>query len=302
MLETWVYFTLMAALLQSVRVAMQKHLSASLSPAAATWIRYLYGMPFALAYFFLIKYYFDEAWPTLTIQFIVYASLAGVCQIVATALMIYLFSLRNFVVGTTYVKTEAILIAIFGVAFFGQSISWLGWLGIIISVAGVILLGSIGIKEIKPSRGGYFFNYSAIVGITSGAFFAATALFVREASLSLQLDNALFSAASTLVFMVILQALINAFYILLVEPEQILITFKSWRPAMFVGITSLLGSAGWFTAMTLQMPAYVKALGQVEFVYSMLLSVFLFKEIPKRIEFFSIILIVMGVIVLLLLA
>ena len=302
MFEVWVYFTLMAALFQSVRVAMQKHLSASLSPVAATWVRYLYGMPFAIAYFFIIKYIFAEEWPAVTFKFVAYASLAGVCQIVATALMIYLFSLRNFVVGTTYVKTEAILIAIFGAVFFGQTINLIGWLGIVISVAGVVLLGSVRVASINSSKAGYFFNYSAIIGVTSGAFFAVTALFVREAALSLQLDNALFAAASTLAFMVILQTLINAFYIILIEPEQLLITFKSWRPAIFVGVTSLLGSAGWFTAMTLQVPAYVKALGQVEFIYSMLLSVFIFKEIPKRIEFFGIILIVMGVIVLLLLA
>jgi uncharacterized membrane protein len=40
----------------------------------------------------------------------------------------------------------------------------------------------------------------------------------------------------------------------------------------------VVGSAGWFTAMTIERAAYVKALGQVELLFTLALSVLYFKE------------------------
>jgi hypothetical protein len=52
----------------------------------------------------------------------------------------------------------------------------------------------------------------------------------------------------------------------------------AWRVAGLTGLTSMLGSMGWFTAFALQTAAYVKALGQVELVFTFLFSVFWLKE------------------------
>ncbi|EDZ42604.1 MAG TPA: hypothetical protein DHC76_14745 [Rhodobacteraceae bacterium] len=41
---------------------------------------------------------------------------------------------------------------------------------------------------------------------------------------------------------------------------------------------SLGGSLGWFLAFTLQTAAYVKALGQIELIFSLMVSVLVFKE------------------------
>jgi drug/metabolite transporter (DMT)-like permease len=48
--------------------------------------------------------------------------------------------------------------------------------------------------------------------------------------------------------------------------------------AVWVGLTSMAGSMGWFTAFTLQTAAYVQAVGQIELVFSLLASVLFFKE------------------------
>ena len=74
----------------------------------------------------------------------------------------------------------------------------------------------------------------------------------------------------------------------------------NWKPAPFVGFTGVLGSIGWFTAMTLEIASYVKTLGQLEFVFTLALTVFYFKESPSRLELFGMILVVLGGIVLLL--
>jgi drug/metabolite transporter (DMT)-like permease len=75
---------------------------------------------------------------------------------------------------------------------------------------------------------------------------------------------------------------------------------REWRLASLVGLTGMLGSVGWFTAMTLQNAAYVRALGQIELVFTFVASYFYFKEKTNRIEAMGISLIVFGILVLLL--
>jgi drug/metabolite transporter (DMT)-like permease len=56
------------------------------------------------------------------------------------------------------------------------------------------------------------------------------------------------------------------------------------RTAAWIGLTSMAGSFCWFTAFTLQTVAYVNALGQIELIFSLLATVFFFKEPITRRE------------------
>ena len=56
---------------------------------------------------------------------------------------------------------------------------------------------------------------------------------------------------------------------------------------------------GWFTAMALQNAAYVRAVGQVELIFTFLTSVIVFKEKVTVNEVFGTVLIVGGILVLL---
>jgi drug/metabolite transporter (DMT)-like permease len=64
-------------------------------------------------------------------------------------------------------------------------------------------------------------------------------------------------------------------------------------------VTSVLGSVGWFTAFTLETPAKVAALGQIELVIAMLVSRRAFGERLTRAEVAGIALIGAGILVLL---
>ena len=59
---------------------------------------------------------------------------------------------------------------------------------------------------------------------------------------------------------------------------------RAWRATVLVGITGMLGSLGWFTAFTLQNAAYVRALGQVELIFSLILGFAIFGERVTRRE------------------
>jgi len=74
----------------------------------------------------------------------------------------------------------------------------------------------------------------------------------------------------------------------------------SWRVSSLVGVTSMLGSFGWFVAFALQNAAYVKAVGQVELVFTFLASYFVFKERSTRKELLGIGLIVASILLLVL--
>jgi uncharacterized membrane protein len=56
---------------------------------------------------------------------------------------------------------------------------------------------------------------------------------------------------------------------------------------------------GWFTAFTLERAAYVKTLGQVEFLISVLISYYFFKERPTAKEWTGMLFLVVGVVLLL---
>jgi uncharacterized membrane protein len=53
--------------------------------------------------------------------------------------------------------------------------------------------------------------------------------------------------------------------------QRLGLTFK-------VSVCSFLASVGWFSAMSMQTVAIVKTLGQVEILFSLLISAFFFKE------------------------
>ena len=293
-IESWVWWTLLAASMQSVRTAAQKQLSGEVSALTATLVRYLYGLPFAVAYLVYLVHDRGGALPLPGTTFFIGASIAGVLQILATVLLIKLFTLRSFAVGTTYIRSELLLTAGIGYLFFGELISFPGWIAIVTCVVGLVII------SISKTGGlSSLWNTSAIYGLGSGLSFALTSLFLRDASLSFGINDAAFSAAITLVYMVTLQTIICLIWVRLQHPGEISKAVTLWKPATFVGITSVLGSVGWFTAMTLELASYVKTLGQVEFLITLSISVFYFRERPTRMELLGMVMIIAGALILL---
>ena len=89
-MELWAPITLAAAFMQNLRSALQKHLKGSLSTSGATFCRFVYAVPLALAYVALLGEGLGFEWPTPNPRFALFAMLGGVTQITATALLVYL--------------------------------------------------------------------------------------------------------------------------------------------------------------------------------------------------------------------
>ncbi|MFK8080118.1 MAG: DMT family transporter [Granulosicoccus sp.] len=269
----WIAFTVLAALMQAVRTAGQKQLANNVTAMSSTLIRYVFGLPFTVLYLFTVCQLQTGTlfYNALTeVRFVLFASAAGVAQIVATFLLIKAFSYRNFTVGTSFAKTEAVQTAVLGTLVFGSSLSATGWLAVAIGFLGVFVISA-------PSANQRWEPAAVLFGTLSGTAFSVTSLCLREASLSLQLP-VLQSAAITLVFMVSLQSCLCLAYTLMREPGQFTAIRRRWRLSYFVGLTSAAGSVGWFTAMTYQNPALVKSLGQIEILFTLCLTTLFFKE------------------------
>ena len=299
-MEIWIPITLAAAFLQNLRSALQKHLKGQLSTSGATFSRFAYAAPLAIFYAALLSSAGGFPLPTPNAAFFGYMAVGGIGQILATALLIYLFSFRNFAVGTTFSKTETIQTAIFGFFVLGDRLTLSALVAILISLAGVFAISSARAPRGIGGLPGSLTDHTALIGIASGACFGLSAVSYRAASLSLGGDGFLMQAAFTLAAVTTFQTVLMAIYMRWREPGQITAVLRSWRVSSLVGLTGMLASAGWFTAMTIQNAAYVRALGQVELIFTFVFSYFVFGERSNRLELIGIFLVTVGILVLLL--
>lgn len=182
-MDIWIYFTLLAALMQAIRTAGQKQLTAHLNAMATTGVRYIYALPFAWLYLWWMLDYRALSLPPLNSQFLQYALVACVMQIIGTACLVAAFKYRNFAVATSLAKTEAIQVAVVGALLFSASMSVLGWVSVIIGVVGVLL-----VSKVKFTFRDVFQNPGAGFGLASGLGLAITTLLIRQSSLALNSD------------------------------------------------------------------------------------------------------------------
>lgn len=288
-MQTWILFTLLAVVMQSVRTAGQKQIANRLSIEATTLVRFLFGLPFAAAYCLSLIWRDGQVEFVPGDSFFVSSSLAAIAQIGATFCLVRALTIRNFAVGTALAKTEAILTALLGAIFFSASLSLLGYLSVIVGVAGVLTA-----SQWRFSWRDLFENDSIKFGLGAGFGFALASLWIREASLSLNISP-LVSSSMVLLYMVALQTLICLVWVVWQDSSQLGLIRRNIRASLFIGFTSVAGSVGWFTAMSLQEAALVKTLGQLEFVITLLITYRYFGERISAREYLGILLVAISI-------
>ena len=292
MIAPWIAVTLIAALAQTFRFLLQRHLKRTrLSTAGATFSRFLFSAPLVALLLLAGAAFTGTALPEPSPAFWRFVLSGGVAQILATACVIALFGLRNFAVGITFKKSETILTAIVGFALLGEVVS--------AGAAAAIALGVIAVIVLSGEAGRW--NPRAVaLGLGSGALFAVSAVCFRGAALSLGDAPVLIRSGSTLAVATLWQTLILGAWLIWREPGQLAAVARAWRIAGLAGLFSMVGSMGWFTAFALQNAAYVKALGQVEVVFSILATTLFLGETISRREVLGIGLLTLSIVALIL--
>ncbi|MCZ4282876.1 DMT family transporter [Kiloniella laminariae] len=321
-MELWIPITIAAALFQNVRTALQKHLRARLDTTGATYVRFLYAAPFTWLYLLLLSHsgladigngigggigsdgqVQNGLIPDANFRFLFFCVVGGTAQILATALLVWLFGQRNFAVGTSLTKTEAVQAAIFGIVILGDALSFQALSGILVSLVGVLALSGKSAINNKASNNitlaAFLQNKTVLPGVAAGALFALSSVAYRAASLALGGEGFLLQSAYTLVWVTGFQTLSMGLYILVRKPEILRRVLQHWKAAIWVGLTGMLGSAGWFAAMTLENAAHVRTLGQIELIFTLMIGYLFFQERLSRRELAGVILVSCGILILL---
>lgn len=287
----------MAAAFQTLRFMLQKSLSmGTLSATGATFARFAYAAPLALALAVSYLAWVGVDWPQLSLRFWVYAWIGGLAQILATLFVVLIFATRNFAVGITFKKTEVIQTAIVGLVVLGDRVSPMGMVAILIGLLGVLVLSDPPGGEGRWAK--RLMNRAAGLGLASGAFFAISAVCYRGATLEVAGDDALMRGLVAVAVVSTSQALAMALWLRLREPGELSRVWGARGKAVWMGVASMGGSLGWFTAFALQNAAYVFAVGQIEVIFSMAASVLFFKERITGREYLGIALLTASILVL----
>ncbi len=295
--ELWIPITIAAAFGQNLRSALQKYLVGELSTLGSTYSRFLFGVPFAALYLHLILELTNDSLPQISSAFLIYGAIGGLSQIAGTQFLISAFQYRNFAVATTYSKTEALQTALVGLILLGDTLSPLATLAIFIGAAGVIVMSMAHTDSSLRGIAGSLREPAALLGLACGAGFGIAAVCYRAASLELG-GGFLLSSAVTLFYVLAFQTIAMGLYLAVTNRDEIIKVFAAWRLTALVGLVGMLSSAGWFAAMTLQNAAYVRALGQVELLFTFAASIFFFREQIKALEVWGTVLVIGSVLLL----
>ena len=295
----WIIVTIFAAFFQNLRSSIQKNLNKEVSTIASTYVRFAFALPFATILFFIYFRNFQIIHEILIQDnFIVYVFLGSLSQIIFTFILLYLFKFSNFMVGTSLSKTEVIQVAILEFFILEEKLNKFGASGIVIATLGIIILS---IKDTKL----FFKNLiskTTLIGLLSGFFLALSVVYFRAAALSLNNFQSNFEKAiSTLFFGLLVQATVLTIYIFLFEKNQFSKLYKNKFASFSAGIAGFLATISWFYAFTLMQSSFVRALGQIEIIFSYFSSRFYFKEKIKINEIIGVVIFIIGILILLLL-
>lgn len=305
MIETWVIVTVAAALLQASRTALQQRLRGLLSVQGAGFVRYAYGAPVSLAALAVVALLpadgpIPAGLPDLSLTHALWCAVAGVAQILGTNLLIMSFDARGFAVGTVYSKAETVIVALVGWAVLGEALAMTAWAGILVCMAGVAVLATRGSRNGVAALLRGAGDKAALYGLGAGAMFAVASVCIRAGALDLGDGPAFPRAIATLAVMNTIQAVLMGAWLVAREPATFVSVFRTWRSSALVGLLSVTGSAGWAWAMTLETAALVRAFGQVELVFTLIMGRLLLGERPKAADIPGSVAVIAGVLLVLL--
>jgi drug/metabolite transporter (DMT)-like permease len=286
----WIPFTIIAALGQVARNAMQRSLTGPLGTWGATNIRFLFGFPFSIVFFVVVIAVTGDHVPWPTAQFWPWLLLGALTQITGTGMMLLAMNDRSFVVTTAYLKTEAIQTAIFGFVFLGDHLTLLKVIAILIATAGVV------IAALRPGAGKGFADLKpTLLGLGAAASFALSAVGFRGAVIVVPGVSFVTAASYTLVFGLFVQTLVLTIYLLFRAPDVLRKILGLWRPSMLAGFMGAFASQFWFLAFALTAAANVRTLALVEVLFAQGVAYYSFKQPLSARELSGIVLIVIGV-------
>lgn len=256
----WIPATLVAGSAQVLRNGMQAKLTRQIGTLGATQVRFIYGLPFAILFWLVAWSLSAGPLPRFTEAATGYALLGAVTQIAATALMLVAMTQRAFGVAYAYIKTEPVLVALFGVLLLGDHLTALAWLGIVIATVGILVV------SVDPRAWRQLFTewQPMAFGIGSGAFFGLASVAFRGAIVAMDGGGPLMRALTVMVVVLLIQSLMLGTWLALKDRPAFTGSLRIWRESLAAGFMGALATACWNSALSLTAAANVRTLGLIE--------------------------------------
>ena len=295
-MELWIPIAILAAFSQAIRTAIQRHMKGPLGDYGASAIRFIYAIPFAWFWFFIVFYRSDgNVFPSLTINFFSWMTVAALSQIFFTVFLIKLFSHKNFLVGIAFSKTEVLFAAIIESVMLSSMIDIQFGIAILfgtIAVVSLSLKGNIySSKDIFSSLK----SESTLIGLLSAITLAVSVITFRLAVNSLDSGDFLMRATTTAAIAVVGQAIVMIAYLFIYRRNELIAALMLWRQGTTAGFFAAITTVSWFSAFALYRAAPVRAVGQVELIFSLVITLFVFQQKISRIEIFGVLLLVISI-------
>ncbi|MEN9760585.1 MAG: hypothetical protein RI906_411 [Pseudomonadota bacterium] len=288
----WIAFTVTAAAAQTGRNALQRELTAVLGTAGATQVRFLYGLPFGLAFCALVLWVTGERLPALSINVWLWALVGGLGQIAGTALMLAAMREKSFVVSTALTKIEPVWVAMFGLVLLGDALSPGLVLAIATATAGVLVMS-------WPAKGVDWSLRPMLLGLSSGAGFGVAAIGFRAAIQAVPEASFVLAASVVVALGLSIQTTLLAGWMLVRERALLVAIARAWRPSLLAGLLGAFASQCWFLAFAVETAARVRTLALVEILFAHLVSRRLLSQNVSAREAMGLVLLIAGVVLVL---
>lgn len=264
----WVPITLFAAGAQVLRNGAQASLTGRIGTLGATQVRFVFGLPFAAAFFLLSLVITGDDIPQVGEVGLLWALLGAVSQIMATALMLYVMRRRAFGVAYAYIKTEPVIVALMGLILLGDRLSIVSWIAVFVVTAGVL------ITSVPPQDFRKLASERAMIaaGVVSGGLFGLSAIAFRASIVSLPDGSFVVRSCFVLTIALVMQSVILGIWLGWRDRGAFLGSLHEWRTSLSAGLLGALASAGWFCAFALTPAANVRTLALIEMPMAALLS------------------------------
>ena len=296
----WITAAIFAAACQTARSAFQKNMIPRLGEYGAAYIRFCYALPFTSLIWLIWINIPGNSIPTLSFYSIILCFLGSIFQILFTYVLMKVFSHKSFAAGIAFSKTEVILIAFLEVVILNVFFSFQLMIGITLGVLSVLFLSyarkAKSILETIKLLLNSVSSLGTLIGLLSGLLLAASVVTFRMSIISIDgplLDRSLFISFIAIIFQTILVGL----YLFLFKKDQLFAVIKFWRPSLPAGLCGTGATFGWFVAFGLTTAAEVRAVGQIELIFSILISIIFFREKIRKTELFGIILLGISILI-----
>jgi drug/metabolite transporter (DMT)-like permease len=269
----WAPATVMAASLQVARNALQRGLMGAAGPWGATLVRFLFGLPFSIAFVGLAVVLTPRLAPDWRGAFWLATGAGALAQVLATAALLTAMRRAGFAVGTALQQSSLPLAAVIGLLIFRDPLSSLAWTGVAATTLGFAILSWPASLASGPQP-----LTGAAFGLLSGLCFGFSLNAFRHAVLALEPHHPAFAALTTVAMAQALQAAGLIIWLSFRDRGALRAVANGWRASLGAGLCGALASAGWFYAVALAPAAPVRALGMVEVPIAALAGRRLFRE------------------------